>query len=101
MTNKIFGEMSFDFGWKTKTEIALWGKTYAIIVDAEAYKEEDEITGEQEGSYASFQKMKTEKQNTIESLLSQYFKDHENDEDNGIAVILSPEEEVVTQDEYL
>jgi hypothetical protein len=128
MVNEVFGEMSFDVGWKTKTKIVLWGKTYTVIVNAEAYNKEDCLTEEQQKSYASFKEMKAEKQRTIEMLLSQYFEGQEddlcdflkptslliqregelallfddaNDEDNGIAVTLSLKEEVVTQDEYL
>jgi len=128
IVNEVFGEVFFNYGWKTKTEIVLWGKTYNILISAESYYEEDDITSEQEKSYVSFKEMKAVKQNTIEMLLSQYFKDQEddlcdfltptalviqsngdyallfddaNDRDNGIAVALSPEEEVMTQDEYL
>lgn len=128
MINKVFGEMYFDTSWKTKSEITLWGKVYKIKIDVETYRKENEITNEQQESYINFLKIKNVKQNTIERLLSEYFEDQEddldkiltpttlviekngdlvllfddeNDQDNGIAVKLYPEEEVMTQDEYL
>ena len=130
MFNGIFGEIYFSFGWKTKAEITLWREVYEIVVDAEAYFENEEITFEQERAYETFNNSKQEKQDTIESLLLGYYNnerdesflheqltpktlvfdreggcalllDDEEDPDNGLAVILIPDEEVMTQDEYL
>ena len=127
--NKVFGEMFFDTGWETQSEINLWGKSYSIKVRANAYYEEDEITAEQEASYLSFKDKQIEKLHLVETLLLQYavnlsseqlntrftpktliiwdngnyallFSDT-NDSDNGIAVILYPTEEIMSQDEYL
>ena len=129
MPNKVFGEMFFDTGWETQSEINLWGKSYSIKVRANAYYEEDEITAEQEASYLSFKDKQIEKLHLVETLLLQYavnlsseqlntrftpktliiwdngnyallFSDT-NDSDNGIAVILYPTEEIMSQDEYL
>ena len=153
--NKVFGELTFDVGWHVKkpVNIELWGKSYPIKVTAESYYEEDSITKEQEEAYASFTENKAVKQQRVEALLLEYYKENplENlyhqesleycdvniaefkinikqqlpnvltprilviddegtcallfddkiDPDNGIAVILSPTEEVMTQDEYL
>ena len=130
MFNKVFGDMNFHVGWKTKTEIVLWGKVYEIIVDAEAYYENEEITSEQEVTYQTFTELKAEKQGVIESLLSSYYGDKitteqfceilrptslvinreggcallfdDNEEpDNGLAAVIIPDEEIMTQDEYL
>jgi hypothetical protein len=130
MHNDVFGEVTFNYGWKTDTEITLWGETYKIMVDAAAYFEDEEITVEQETAYTTINDQKPEKQSVIESLLSRYFNnnlneeqfrerlkptalvieqegkcavlfDDEEDPDNGLAVIISPDEEVKTQDEYL
>ena len=130
MFNNAFGEILFDTGWKTKTEIVLWENTYSIKVKARSYYEEDGITAEQESAYMEFKTLKAEKQRIIESMLSQFYKnernadqlrkqltptmlvierdgayallfDDEDDLDNGLAAVLSPEEKVLTQDEYL
>jgi len=130
MFNKVFGEVTFDCSWETKTEIVLWGKTYSITVAARSYYEKDGITAEQESSYLLYKNEKSEKRIVIETLLSQYFNnslDHKQlskqltptilgfrsngdcalmfddaeDPDNGIAVLLYPKEDVMTQDDYL
>jgi hypothetical protein len=129
MNNSLFANANFDEGWEIKTTITLWGKVFEIIVRANAYYEEDGITPEQEESCRQFIEKKAENQEIIESLLAQYFADLENaqicerlspetfviwangncalliydaeDSDNGLAVALSPEKEVLTQDEYL
>ena len=130
MFNKVFGELTFKYGWKTKTEIVLWEEVYEIKVVANAYYEEDGVTVEQEIAYTTFNDSKQEKQKIIESLLMSYYDDErsesqlheqlepkslvfdrkggcallfddEEDPDNGLAVILAPDEEVMTQDEYL
>ena len=128
--NEVFGEMVFQHGWQGKTEVVLWGKSYKIILDAAAYTKTEAISAEQEEAYAKFKKSISEKQKLIESLLMDYF-DNELDEqemiqrliptslvieregetalllsdnkdpDNGLAVVLSPDEEVMTQDEFL
>ena len=128
--NKVFGELVFDYGWKGKTNILLWDKTYEIIVDASAYYESEKITTEQETVYMDFNEKKSEKQKIIETLLLDYFNNEldkkqlsqrltpkelvieregemallfedKEDLDNGLAVVLYPDEEVMTQDEYL
>ena len=130
MYNEAFGEVVFDTGWDTQTDITLWGKTSKVRVTAEAYYEQDKITSAQEQSYIEFKKLKTEKQSLIESLVTQFsdnqFNEYEhytrfsptvlffecdggyallfddkNDPDDGIAVVLYPNEQVLTQDEYL
>ena len=129
MTNKVFGEVLFDAGWETQSEITLWGETYKVKVRANAYYEEDGITLEQEASYSLFKEKQTEKLHVVETLLLQYATNPDlkqlstrfipktlviwnngdyallffdkNDPDNGIAVTLSPKEEIMSQDEYL
>ena len=70
MVNKVFGEVFFDTGWYTKTEITLWGKVYFIYVCAASYRKTDLITTEQEEAYATFKGTISEKQKRIELLLS-------------------------------
>ena len=131
MHNNVFGEVTFGItGWRANYSIMLWGNSHEIIADAEAFDEADSITVEQEESFESFKKFQAEKQERIELLLMRYFGskfdatqlskrltprkikveqdgccamlfDDEEDPDNGIAVIFIPEEEVMTQDEYL
>ena len=131
IVNKVFGEVTFDVGWKVKEPISitLWGKVYSVRVEAEAYYETDKITEEQENAYKTFKSVLSEKQKATEKLLSKMFDganpeqlseqltptiliingegecallfDDEEDEDNGLAVILLPEEDVQTQDQYL
>jgi hypothetical protein len=123
MKNVIFGELTFNTGWKTKTEITLFGKNYNVAVKAKAYFEKDGVTSEQETAYADFNAKKAEKLKTIEKLLDDFtgnstsvsftprmllFKRDggyalllDDKGDDGIAVCLVPKTEVVSQDEYL
>ena len=71
MKNEVFGEISFDTGWKTKAEITLWGKKYTIRVRASAFYEHEVITGEQEKAYMAFKEVPAEK---IEKLLKQFYE---------------------------
>jgi len=129
MKNKAFGEVLFDTGWETSTEIVLWEKSYTIKVRANAYYEEDGITSEQEASYSLFTSTKVETIMKVEKMISEYCENCDSeylksrfipqtlvfwdnggfalmlsdadDIDNGIAVSISPKEEVMSQDEYL
>jgi predicted DNA-binding WGR domain protein len=129
--NKTFGEVCFKNGFTPKEplKIKLWGKTNSVKVDVEAYYEKDGITEEQEKAFVTLKSVLAEKQSAIENMLSDYcdggdddelserftptqlnierdgkcalMLDDEEDEENGMAVVLLPEEEVMTQDEYL
>jgi len=129
MNNSIFANATFDEGWEIKTTLTLFGNDHEITVCANAYDEEDGITPEQEASCAQFLQNRTEYQKTIETLLSQHFPNltqaqiserltpesfvawdngncalllsDEEAPDDGLAVTLSPEKAVLTQDEYL
>lgn len=125
MNNKIFGELMFNIGWKTKTDISLYGTTYNVVVKAKAYHENDGVTSEQESAYADFKGNKGIRLITVEKLLDAFsesnpakrfipqtllfqrnggyailFEDKQ-DVDGGVAVILAPKAEVKSQDEYL
>ena len=125
MNNSCFGEMTFNTGWKTTTDIILFGKSISIIVKAKAYYEKDGITYDQEAAFSDFSNNKEEKLRITEKLLCDYSNvdapdrfvpktllferdgsyallfDDKNNEDNGIAVCLAPSELVLNQDEYL
>jgi hypothetical protein len=107
----------------------LFGYVYSLKIDITADCQEDGITEAQENACLSFKKNQTENLRKIEELLAEYagtddleelsgrFEptalvfwrngnyamtlSDEEEPDDGVAVTLSPEEGVVTQDEYL
>jgi len=125
MENMVFGELIFNTGWKTKTSLTIYGCSFEIIVKAKAYFEQDGITKEQETAFNDFSNKKIEHLKTIEKLLNEFANgnaserfvprtllfqrdgsyalllDDKEDEDDGVAVCLSPKSEVLLQDEYL
>jgi len=125
MNNKTFGELTFNTGWKTKTDIYFYGTNYNVVVKAKAYHESDGVTAEQESAYADFKGNKDARLIMVENLLDDFadansakrfipqtllfqrnggyalLLDDKQDEDGGIAVILAPKAEVKSQDEYL
>jgi hypothetical protein len=125
MKNSVFGELVFNTGWKTKTEITLFSNSYNVVVKAKAYFEEDGITGEQEMAFSDFVDNKVEKLKIVEKLLNDFavvnssvrfvprtllfqrdggyalLLDDKEDVDSGIAVCLAPKVVVMSQDEYL
>jgi len=125
MHNATFGELSFSTGWKTKTELSLFGASYDVVVKVKAYFEKDGVTAEQESAYTDFIKNKNALLVTVEKQLNAYDEcnsterfiprtllfqrnggyalllDDKQDEDGGVAVCLAPKEEVVAQDDYL
>lgn len=125
MNNKTFGELTFNTGWKIKTDISLYGTNQNVVVKAKAYHESDGVTAEQEAAYADFKGNKDTRLITVEKLLDAFAEgnsvkrfipqtllfqrnggyallfDDKQDEDGGIAVILAPKAEVKSQDEYL
>lgn len=125
MINSVFGELVFNAGWKAETEISLFNKNYNVIIKAAAYFERDGITVEQEAAIVDFGDHKKEHLKIAEKLLTDFsegdasqqfvprtllFKrngnyalllDDREDEDEGIAVCLHPEVEIVSQDDYL
>lgn len=125
MNNAVFGDLTFNTGWKTKTDIVLFDKTHRVVVKVKAYFEKDSVTPEQESAYSDFCKNKIARLNTVETLLSNYANGHakkrftprtllfnrdgsyamllddQEDEENGVAVTLAPESKIVAQDDYL
>lgn len=124
MNNVFFGELTFNTGWKAKTKISFFDQDRSIILKVRAYSETDPITSEQEDAYTDYLKHKTEKSEIIKRLLKEYAENAEErfipttllfdqngsyallcDDtecpDEGIAVCLSPEEKVFSQDDYL
>lgn len=124
MLHDLFGEITFNTGWKSKKTIRLFDKEYTINLKIQAYFEEDGITEEQENAYSEFCKSENEKLETVENLLRGYSDSPEQEfipktllinrdgsyallcddidnEDEGIAVCLYPEEVIISQDDYL
>ena len=125
MFDTTFGEVSFDTGWYKNESIMYCGKQYEIYVCAKSYRETDLITDSQRTAYKAFIETKSKIENEIENMLALYknksfldylqptglvFKrdgeyalmfDDNTDLDNGIVVVLSPNREVMTQDDYL
>ena len=124
MLHYVFGEITFSVGWKAKKTIKLFGNEYNIDLKLQAYFEEDGITKEQENAYIEYDRSKDSKVEIAEKLLKDYSScvetqyvpktllinrdgsyallcDDNNNPDEGIAVCLSPEEVIMTQDDYL
>ncbi|MDU1201678.1 MAG: hypothetical protein E7A06_01920 [Clostridiales bacterium] len=124
MLHDLFGEITFNTGWKSKKTIRVFDKEYTINLKIQAYFEEDGITEEQENAYSEFCKSENEKLETVENLLRGYSDSPEQEfipktllinrdgsyallcddidnEDEGIAVCLYPEEVIISQDDYL
>ena len=124
MLHDLFGEITFNTGWKSKKTIRLFDKEYTINLKIQAYFEEDGITEEQENAYSEFCKSENEKLETVENLLRGYSDspqekftpktllidrdgsyallcDDTDNEDEGIAVCLYPQEVIISQDDYL
>lgn len=124
MLHDVFGELTFNVGWKASLNMKLFGENHPIILKLQAYYKEDGITKEQEEAYVKYKDDRDNKLETIEKLLLKYADSPEkrfipktllferdgsyallcsdNDEpDEGIAVCLAPKEVVMSQDEYL
>ena len=124
MLHDLFGEITFNTGWKSKKTIRLFDKEYTINLKIQAYFEEDGITEEQANAYSEFCKSENEKLETVENLLRGYSDspqekftpktllidrdgsyallcDDIDNEDEGIAVCLYPQEVIISQDDYL
>jgi len=125
MNNSVFGELIFNTGWKTNTDISLFGNDYNITVKAKAYFEKDGITNEQKIAFSNFKANQGKQLTNIEKLLNDFANgdaprrflprtllfqrdggyalllDDNEDDDGGIAVCLSPKMGILSQDEYL
>ena len=118
MNNKVFGDVTFNFGWETSLQIRYNEKDYAITVSADAYFETDGITQQQEDSYAEFLKNKVEVLESIQKALGDNDKfvpalllvkrngdyglvfDDVEDTEGGAVVTVKPKIEVLAVDQY-
>lgn len=124
MKNKVFGEMFFDYGWKTKKEIILFNTKYTTIIHVHAYYEQDGITEQQEIAYLDYCKDEEKILKEAERLIKKYSDDVEgrfipvalfidrdgsyallcddsDEPDEGIAVCLSPDSKIMLQSDFL
>lgn len=118
------GELKFNTGWKATTKIDWFGKSQEITVKAKAYFEKDGITAEQNASITSFSNNESEILKKISLLASDFSEnassrffpktllflrdgssallcDDIENPDEGIAICISPECKIVSQDDYL
>ena len=125
MENKVFGDVQFDYGWKTNLEFEFLGTVFFLVVNAKSYFEDEVITENQENAYTYFLQNRVEIQKKIENILLNSVSlqsknrftpncllierdgkmgilfDDKVDLDNGIVVTIIPELKILTQDEYL
>lgn len=124
MEHKLFGNLIFNIGWKTKKTIRIFEKEYQVTLKLKAYFEEDGITKEQERGYTDFIKMEEETLGKVTKMLREYdpFAEkrfipktlllnrdgslallcYDNEEpDEGIAVCIIPKMQIMSQDDYL
>jgi len=125
MVDEIFGKVNFDTGWYRNDLISFCNRKWKIYVCANSYRITDLITDDQRTTYANFVENQSMIEKEIEDLLISYggddflltlkptglilqreggyaiLFDDMSDMDNGIAVELSPNKEVMTQDDYL
>jgi len=125
MIDSVFGNMNFSTGWKVNIEISLFGRVYPILLKARAYYEADGLTTAQEDAFSDCKHHMNERCKEIEALLQLHggqscmerytprtllfekdggyalLCDDSCNPDDGIAVILAPEQKVMSQDDYL
>lgn len=127
MKNKVFSDAEYYYGWNVDSVITLWGEVYQISVSAQAYSSMESVTKAQELAYSMYLDNVESIRSIIERLLENTAADKteakqrfvprtlffERDgsyallcddrelPDEGVAVCLSPQTLVVSQDEYL
>lgn len=125
MIDSVFGDLNFSTGWKAEIQMKLFEKAHRIIIKARAYYEADGLTSAQESAFSDYTDNIDERRKEVEALLRSYagencavrffprtllferngeyalLCDDRDDPDGGIAVILAPEQKVMSQDDYL
>lgn len=124
MNIKDVGELQFNVGFKRMESITLFEENVEIVLKLKAYFEEDGVTNEQISSYVKFNHNKDENCKKIEKALLSYDSnakerfqaktllfgrngecallcDDSEEPDEGIALILYPSLEILSQDDYL
>lgn len=125
MISTAFGELTFQIGFKKQIEITLFGKTISVVLKAKAYYEQDGLTAEQLAALCDLHEHLTEQMQIAETLLRSEAGSHAaerftartllvqrdgeyalllddaEDEEEGVAVVLSPITQVLSQSVYL
>ncbi len=124
MMNQYFGELEYATGWKTKRQIELFGNLYDIVVKIQAYDSEDGISEKQDQACRVYIENEKENLECMEKLMLEYCADAKTrfsprrllfdtdggcallcddaeDEDEGIAVCIIPNQCVMDQSDYL
>ena len=76
IVNNAFGKVGyFIFGWlaEERMKIALWDKTYEVMVFASAKDKNTQINETQEKAYVHFKEIICERKNQLEKLLEDYY----------------------------
>lgn len=125
MNHPKFGELKFEYGFRTIVELEFFQEKQYLPVLFWAYNEEEGLTPEQEEAFENFLEHRSQKVTEAENLLKDFDEKHYltrftatslliqkdgcyailcNDvefPDDGIAIQLSPSKCVISQDEYL
>ena len=124
MENSTYGHFDFSIGWKTKITLMLFRKKYEVTLKLQAYTKNEDITAKQQNALEEFKALEKEKIGCIERLLNKFdtnsdkrfspktllfqrdgsyalLCDDKQNLDEGIAIVLSPTEEILSQDDYL
>lgn len=124
--DRVFGELRFSYGWKKEERLNLWGNEYPIR--CVVYIDENEIISEKaRKSYEFYKKIENKIENIIQKNISKigkdlkYIQEHMRprtlviyndgesgivfecdwDLDNGIALLLTPDIKLGTNDDLL
>lgn len=126
MQHSVLGTLTFKYGWEKPLTIQFNHKTFTITAKFSAF-EQAEVTPEQVESYQDFTQNQANYENEIQQLLESFISKNQIlsaivtprtllfqrngdvgllcdcswDEENGIAVVLKPKQEVVLQDLFL
>ena len=125
MIQTVLGDLQFSTGWKTSGKIVFGGKNCSITIKARAYAEADGLTDAQKAAFSAYKNDGAKIIGDAEELLAAYavnsnagpfiprtllfdrngeyalLCDDKSDPDNGVAVVLSPKQMIVSQDDYL
>ena len=124
MVKTFLGDLEFHTGFKKSDSIEFCNRKYEVTIKAKAYFEEDGITAEQQSSLQKYGENKEEFFKIITDLALNYDKtakerfvpktllfqrngecallcDDVNEPDEGLAICILPEKEIVSQDDYL
>lgn len=124
MNNRVFGELSFSTGWKSRVKYSFFGKEQEITLKVRAYSEKDGITPAQEDAYRDYVKERESITKKVDKMLLDFAPEASNrfsprtllfnrdgsyallcddfeEPDEGIAVSIRPNAEIISQDDYL